>query len=94
MKITKSYARIHKANLCNFGILPLTFKNPGDYDLVSTDSTLELSDIKRHLEHGDTEIPVKIGSQMILTLLDVSNRQRQSLVAGGMLNLVRQELGN
>jgi len=94
VKIAKSYARIHKANLCNFGILPLAFKNPGDYDLVSTDSTLELSDIKRHLEHGDTEIPVKIGSQMIITLLDVSNRQRQSLVAGGMLNLVRQELGN
>lgn len=91
-KITKSYARIHKANLCNFGILPLTFKNPADYDLLNSESVLVLSDIKRRLERGETEIPVRVGDQDIITLLEVSSRQRQSLLAGGMLNLVRQEL--
>nr|WP_320016014.1 aconitate hydratase [uncultured Desulfobacter sp.] len=91
-KIAKSYARIHKANLCNFGILPLTFKNPADYDLLNSESVLVLSDIKRRLERGETEIPVRVGDQDIITLLEVSSRQRQSLLAGGMINLVRQEL--
>ena len=94
VKIAKSYARIHKANLCNFGILPLTFKNPADYDLPSTTSTIELPDIRRRLEQGDTDIPVKADGREIITLLEVSNRQRHSLLAGGMLNLVRQELGS
>jgi len=93
IKITKSYARIHKANLCNFGILPLTFKKPADYDMLNTASVLLLSDIRQRIEQGDIEIPVMVDSQTIVTLLEVSDRQRQSLVAGGMLNLVRRELG-
>ena len=92
VKITKSYARIHKANLCNFGILPLTFKNPADYDLLNETSVLVLPDIRRRIEQGDAEIPVRVDGREIITLLEVSKRQRQSLLAGGMLNLVRQEL--
>ncbi len=92
VKIVKSYARIHKANLCNFGILPLTFKNPSDYDGLDTASVLELPEISRRIEQGDSEIPVKVGGREIITLLEVSERQRQSLLAGGMLNLVRREL--
>jgi aconitate hydratase len=92
IKITKSYARIHKANLCNFGILPLTFKNPADYDLLNETSVLVLPDIRRRIEQGDAEIPVRVDGREIITLLEVSKRQRQSLLAGGMLNLVRQEL--
>ena len=53
---------------------------------------LVLSDIKHRLERGETEIPVRVGDQDIITLLEVSSRQRQSLLAGGMLNLVRQEI--
>ena len=93
VKIAKSYARIHKANLCNFGILPLTFKNPADYDRLSPSSVLHLLDIKSRIERGDSEIPAMVDDQPIATLLEVSTRQRQSLIAGGMLNLVRQELG-
>ncbi len=43
VKIVKSYARIHKANLCNFGILPLTFKNPADYDRAERDSSVDIT---------------------------------------------------
>jgi aconitate hydratase len=94
VKITKSYARIHKANLCNFGILPLTFKDPADYDALYNNAVLVLPDIRRRIERGDSLIPVSVEERVILTLLDVSTRQRQSLVAGGTLNLVRGELGN
>jgi len=92
IKITKSYARIHKANLCNFGILPLTFKNPADYDVLSETSELKLEGVRRRIEQGDTEIPVRVDDREILTLLEISDRQRQSLLAGGMLSLVRREL--
>ncbi len=84
-KIAKSFARIHKANLCNFGIVPLTFKNPEDYDDLKVGDQLIFEDIRRHLEEGDTEIPVKVGDRTILTLLEVSERQRSHLLAGGTL---------
>ena len=92
LKIVKSYARIHKANLCNFGILPLTFKDPSDYSMVHHASIIELPDIRTNVERGVEEIPVKIDGQEIITLLEVSLRQRQSLLAGGTLNRVREEL--
>ncbi len=92
IKIVKSYARIHKANLCNFGILPLIFKDPADYDRLTENSILFFPDIRRHIEQGDIEIPVSVDGRELTTLLEVSDRQRQSLIAGGMLNLVRLEL--
>jgi aconitate hydratase len=91
-KIAKSFARIHKANLCNFGILPLTFKDTADYQLFSKRSKIILSDIRSRVEQGDTEIPVEVEGQCIITLLEVSQRQRQSLLAGGALNFVKQQL--
>lgn len=92
VKIVKSFARIHKANLCNFGILPLTFKNPDDYDLLKQGDSVVFKNIRKHLENGAIEIPVAIDGQEISTLLEVSARQRQHLLAGGTLNYVRQEL--
>ncbi|MDT8443438.1 MAG: aconitate hydratase [Desulfuromonadales bacterium] len=91
-KIVKSFARIHKANLCNFGILPLTFKNPDDYDDVNVHDKVIFADIREHLENDSSTIPVKIGDRMVMTLLEVSDRQRRHLLAGGTLNFVRREL--
>jgi aconitate hydratase len=91
-KIAKSFARIHKANLCNFGILPLTFKNPSDYDRLNRGTRVVFRDIRKRLERGDTEIPVEINGVSVMTTLDVSERQRKSLLAGSMLNYVKQSL--
>jgi aconitate hydratase len=91
-KIVKSFARIHKSNLCNFGILPLTFKDPGDYDRISKGSKVRLPDVRRRIERGDREIPVEVDGRIVMTLLDVSDRQRRHLLAGGTLNFVRNEL--
>ena len=92
VKIAKSFARIHKANLCNFGIVPLTFKNPEDYDDLKVDDQLVFTDIRQHLEEGDTEIAVKVGDRTILTLLEVSERQRRHLLAGGTLAYSKAQL--
>ena len=48
--ITKSFARIHRANLVNFGILPLTFENETDYNTIDQGDRLELPDIKNRLK--------------------------------------------
>ena len=93
-KISKSFARIHKANLCNFGILPLIFQDAGDYDRFENGAKVIFPDIKKHLEKGDTEIPVQADGNPIVALLEVSDRQRKLLIAGGVLNLVKKELKN
>ncbi len=92
-KMAKSFARIHKANLCNFGILPLTFKDAKDYDRFDKGSRVVLPKVRMHVEKGDTEIPVQIDDHTIVTRLEVSDRQRRNLLAGGALNYVRQGLG-
>ena len=92
LKLAKSFARIHKANLCNFGILPLTFKNPSDYDRLLQGAVIKIDAVRQRLERGDTEIPVHLDGDEIFALLEVSERQRASLLAGGELNRVRQEL--
>jgi len=91
-KIVKSFARIHKSNLCNFGILPLTFKDPGDYDSLREGTKVLFSDVRKRIERGDREIPVEVEGRTIMTLLDVSERQREHLLAGGTLNFVKSKL--
>jgi len=91
LKIAKSYARIHQANLCNFGILPLIFMEPGDYEKIQAGARLVLPEIRHRLERGDTEIPVTTDSGTIMTRLSVSPRQRAMLLAGGALNLAKMQ---
>ncbi|MBW2063546.1 MAG: aconitate hydratase [Deltaproteobacteria bacterium] len=91
-KIVKSFARIHMANLCNFGILPLKFRDPGDYDLFNKGATVIIQDLRQRLLRGDREIPVQVDGREVVTVLDVSERQRKFLLAGGALNYVREEI--
>jgi aconitate hydratase len=91
-KIVKSFARIHKSNLCNFGVLPLTFEDPDDYDSLREGTKVVFSDVRKRIERGDREIPVEAGGRTIVTLLDVSERQREHLLAGGTLNFVKRQL--
>jgi aconitate hydratase len=88
-KIVKSFARIHKANLVNFGILPLVFADPADYGKIDQGQTLSISGIRRALEEGRKEITVLAGDREISSRLEVSARQRRMLLAGGLLNLAR-----
>ncbi len=90
VKLVKSFARIHLANLINFGILPLTFENPGDYDLLSQGQTLELPGVRQRLLDGAERLPLKVGDQEIWVRVDLSVRQRRLLAVGGALNLARE----
>jgi len=90
VKLVKSFARIHLANLINFGILPLTFEDSGDYDLLSQGQTLELPGVKQLLLTGAERLPLKVGDKEIWVRVDLSERQRQLLAVGGALNLARE----
>jgi aconitate hydratase len=91
VKIAKSFARIHRSNLINFGILPLTFKDPADYDRLKQGDRLSLPGIRALVEQGDKEIPVRLNGDEIMTVLEISDLERQELLAGGLLNHVKEE---
>ncbi|HEX2768245.1 MAG TPA: aconitate hydratase, partial [Geobacteraceae bacterium] len=89
-KIAKSFARIHKANLINFGILPLTFRDPADYELVNQGDRVIFKGLRNLVESGAKEIPAIVEGREIVTLLEVSERERREILAGGTLNYVRK----
>lgn len=89
-KVVKSFARIHKENLCNFGILPLIFQNPADYDSIHEGARIVFPDVRNLVEQGAVEIPVETGGRRFVTLLEVSDRERGHLLAGGALNSIKQ----
>lgn len=89
--IVKSFARIHKANLINAGILPLTFKNPDDFDKVSQGDVFELSNLRETVRNGD-EIIAKVNGVEIPLSLDISARDREIILAGGLLDYTRETL--
>jgi aconitate hydratase len=93
VKVVKSYARIHKANLCNFGVLPFTFSDPADYGSMGEGARLVFPDVRRRIEEGDTELPAIVDGREITLLLEVSPRQRKMLLAGGEVNVVRSRGG-
>ena len=90
--VVKSFARIHKANLINAGILPLTFKNPDDYEKISQGDTVELSGLRETVKNGG-DIIAKLGETEIPLCLDISERDREILLAGGLLDYTRETLG-
>ena len=89
-KIVKSFARIHKANLVNFGIVPLSFADAGDYDSIKQGDKISICGIKNAVSDGVSDIPVLVDGREVMTRLDLSNRQRRILAAGGILNLAKQ----
>jgi len=88
--IAKSFARIHRANLVNFGILPVTFVNPADYDSLSQGDMLEIPDLKQVLA-GDHPFPVKdlTTGKSLQAVHGLSSRQKEIILAGGLLNHTR-----
>jgi len=89
--IVKSFARIHKANLVNAGILPLTFQNPADADGINEGDTLTLSGILAGLGAGPLTLTNERTGQKFSPVCDISPRQAAILQAGGMMNYVREQ---
>ena len=89
--ITKSFARIHAANLINAGIMPLTFQNPEDYDKVSQGDKLKLSDIYAGMDSGKITLTNLSTGEEIPLECNFTQRQKEILKAGSLLKYVAKE---
>lgn len=89
--LVKSFARIHLANLINFGIIPLTFDDPADYDLIKQGDALTFSNAERVLANNE-DFLINIagsGKPQIKVNYDLTQRQKDILLAGGLLNWIK-----
>ncbi|NLD66137.1 MAG: aconitate hydratase [Crenarchaeota archaeon] len=90
--VAKSIERIHAANLVNFGIVPLYFKNVEDYEKIAQGDRIELSDIRTCLKNDDPVFLVnKTSNQRIELMYNLSERQKNILYAGGLLSYTVKE---
>ena len=83
--IAKSFARIHAANLINSGILPLTFKNAGDYDKISEGDALSLTGIFAGMDKGEITLKDETNGEEATLVCSFTERQKNILKAGGLL---------
>lgn len=93
--LAKSFARIHRDNLVNYAVLPLAFINEADYDGLDPEDELEIHELRERLEDGATRIPVynRTKQRTIETSLELTARQRQIMLSGGLLRYVGKESG-
>lgn len=93
--IAKSFARIHWQNLINFGILPLTFASASDYDSIQEGDELVIADVRQALTDGDgLTLQDAARNQRIEVNHQMTNRQIDVLLAGGLIERLRQDAEN
>ena len=89
--IVKSFARIHMANLINAGIVPLQFANEADYDRIDQMDTIKIADIKGQIAKGETIVCENVTKGFTFEAkAEFSQRQKEMLYAGGLLNYTKQ----
>jgi aconitate hydratase len=89
--IAQSFARIHRANLINFGILPLLLADATAYDQISKDDILVIGQVRQQLQEGNLVTAVNTTSgQSIELKFEATDRERQIILAGGLLNYTKQ----
>ena len=89
--LVKSFARIHRSNLINAGILPLTFANEADYDKINLGDELVVENVREILGSG-ADIAVKnlTTNETIMTKCGLTDRTRDIILAGGLLNYTKE----
>ncbi len=87
--IAKSFARIHRSNLINFGILPLVFDSEEDYERIERDDKLQVKGLRAALDSGKVRVQNLTGGYEFVVKCGLSDRERESAKAGGRLNVVK-----
>ncbi|MBQ8965103.1 aconitate hydratase [Ruminococcus sp.] len=92
--LVKSFARIHRANLINAGILPLTFVNEADYEKIGQGDEIEIANVRADIEAGKTQLTVvnKSTGAEIPVLCELTGRTKDIILAGGLLDYTREQL--
>ena len=92
--LVKSFARIHRANLINAGILPLTFVNEADYDKIEQGDEIAIKNVRADVAADKTELTVinKTKNVEIPVLCELTGRTKEIMLAGGLLDYTREKL--
>jgi aconitate hydratase len=90
--LAKGFARIHGQNLVNFGILPLEFVDPAEYDELANGDILVLKDLREKLPHGRILIENRSRKRTFESRHDLSPRQVHVVLVGGLINWAKQRL--
>jgi len=91
--LVKSFARIHRSNLINAGILPLNFVNEADYDKISLGDKLEINNVRESIEKGNNLIVInKTTGDKIECSCELSERAKKIILAGGLLSYTKENL--
>ncbi|MBQ2604302.1 MAG: aconitate hydratase [Acutalibacteraceae bacterium] len=89
--LVKSFARIHKSNLINAGILPLTFANADDYDKIAQGDELVIKDVKAKLEKGEPIVVTDVTKGIDIPVeCELTDRTKAIIIAGGLLDYTRE----
>lgn len=88
--IAKSFARIHKNNLINNGILPLIFKDEKDYDNLSLGDSLLLDNVLAGVEAKELTVKNETNGKEIKVVLDITDSQKEMILAGGLINMMKE----
>lgn len=90
--VAKSFARIHVANLINFGIVPMTFENPSDYEKFNEGDVIQIKGFAESVKNANEAWLVnQTNGEKAKLCLDLSTRQREMLLAGGCLNYTKMQ---
>lgn len=93
--LAKSFARIHRSNLINFGILPLTFSNPSDYEKIEQGDILEIVDIYDSLENDKSfKVINKSKNYTFETVAKFTKKEKEVLKSGGLLPYIKKKRGS
>jgi len=92
--LAKSFARIHRSNLINFGILPLTFADAADYSKMAQGDQIQIRNLRKAVQ-GDGPFAVRnVTKKKGLTVQHgLSTREKEVLLEGGLLNYTRNRAG-
>ena len=89
--LVKSFARIHKSNLINAGILPLTFVNADDYDKIAQGDEIVIKDVKAKLENGEPIVVTDVTKGIDIPVdCELTDRTKAIIIAGGLLDYTRE----
>jgi aconitate hydratase len=93
MVIAKSFARIHRNNLINFGILPVTFDDPTIYENLDQEDVITVENVRKQLQEANGKLNVRIPQKNLTFIANhtLTPRLIEILFSGGLTNWVRNQ---